>query len=141
MSTLWTHAYTSPHDLPLCPLSPRINGIIAYRRDQSPQDIIWLGKLARLHLEDGLVGANRWAVFLLSAHRGPSPAVWIFIEGNVMPQRPTKPTGFEQMYPHIARWVTSYGWIEIGADLYSRSLVRAYDEGSTVWESKDDDTT
>lgn len=58
-----------------------------------------------------------------------------------MPQRPTKPTGFEQMYPHIARWVTSYGWIEIGADLYSRSLVRAYDEGSTVWESKDDDTT
>lgn len=39
---------------------------------------------------------------------------------------PKKPTGFEQMYPHIARWVTSYGWIEIGADLYSRSLVRAF---------------
>jgi hypothetical protein len=52
-----------------------------------------------------------------------------------MPQRPKKPTGFEQMYPNIARWVTSYGWIEIGADLYSRSLVRTFDEGSTVWES------
>jgi hypothetical protein len=54
---------------------------------------------------------------------------------------PKKPTGFEHLYPHIARWVTSYGWIEIGADLYSRSLVRAFDEGSTVWESKDDDTS
>jgi hypothetical protein len=50
-------------------------------------------------------------------------------------------TGFEQIYPHIARWVKSYGWIEIGADHYSQSLVRAYDEGSTVWESKDDDTS
>ena len=58
-----------------------------------------------------------------------------------MPQRPKKPTGFEHMYPHIARWVQSYGWIEIGADHYSRSLVRAFDEGGTVWESKDDDTT
>ncbi len=45
------------------------------------------------------------------------------------------------MYPNITRWVTSYGWIEIGADLYSHSLVRAFDEGSTVWESKNDDAT
>ena len=57
-----------------------------------------------------------------------------------MLQRPERPTGFEHMYPNIARWVQSYGWIEIGGDLYSQSLVRAFDEGSTVWESKDDDT-
>jgi hypothetical protein len=29
----------------------------------------------------------------------------------------------------------------IPISLYSRSLVRAFDEGSTVWESKDDDAT
>lgn len=58
-----------------------------------------------------------------------------------MAQRPKKPTGFEQMYPHIARWVTSHGWIEIGADHYSQSLLRAFDEGGTVWESSDDEAT
>jgi hypothetical protein len=54
---------------------------------------------------------------------------------------PQGATGFEQSYPHIARWVQSYGWIEMGADHYSRSLVRALDEGGMVWESKEDDTT
>ena len=50
-------------------------------------------------------------------------------------------TGFEQTYPNIARWVKSYGWIEIGGDLYSQSLIRALDEGGMVWESKDNDAT
>ncbi len=50
-------------------------------------------------------------------------------------------SGFEQTYPNIARWVQSYGWIEIGSDHYSQSLVRALDEGGMVWESKDDDST
>lgn len=54
---------------------------------------------------------------------------------------PQGATGFEHMYPHITRWVQSYGWIEMGADHYSRSLVRALDEGGMVWESKEDDTT
>ena len=49
-------------------------------------------------------------------------------------------SGFEQLYPNIARWVKSYGWIEIGGDLYSQSLIRALDEGGMVWESKDDDS-
>jgi hypothetical protein len=40
----------------------------------------------------------------------------------------------EQAFPHIARWVTSQGWIEIGSDGYSRSFVRALDEGGMVWE-------
>lgn len=58
-----------------------------------------------------------------------------------MPQRPKRPTGFEQLYPNIARWVQSYGWIEIGDDGQSPSFVRALDEGGTVWESDDDDAT
>jgi len=45
-------------------------------------------------------------------------------------------TPFETAYPNVTRWVKSYGWIEIGQDHYSRSLVRALDEGGLVWEGK-----
>ena len=44
---------------------------------------------------------------------------------------------FEQTYPHITRWVKSYGWIEIGEDDYSRSFVRALDIGGMVWEGQE----
>jgi hypothetical protein len=54
---------------------------------------------------------------------------------------PQETTGFEHTYPHIARWVQSYGWIEIGVDGQSPSFVRALDEGGTVWESDEDDMT
>jgi hypothetical protein len=43
-------------------------------------------------------------------------------------------SSFEQSYPNIARWVTSQGWIELGQDEYSTSLVRALNEGGMVWE-------
>jgi hypothetical protein len=43
-------------------------------------------------------------------------------------------TSFEESYPNIARWVTSQGWIELGQDEYSSSLVRALNEGGMVWE-------
>ncbi len=44
---------------------------------------------------------------------------------------------FEQTYPSIAKWVKSYGWIEVGqVDWYRESLVRALDEGGIVWEGK-----
>ncbi len=39
-----------------------------------------------------------------------------------------------ETYPHLARWVTAYGWVEIGQDEYSRSFVRALDEGGMTWE-------
>jgi hypothetical protein len=45
---------------------------------------------------------------------------------------------FSQAYPNIAHWVKAQGWIEIGQDEYSSSLVRALDEGGMVWESGDD---
>jgi hypothetical protein len=43
---------------------------------------------------------------------------------------------FAQTYPHIARWVRGYGWIEWGDDLFPlerRSCIRALDEGGLVW--------
>jgi hypothetical protein len=43
---------------------------------------------------------------------------------------------FEQTYPAIAQWVESYGWIELGQDDYSRSMVRALDIGGMIWEGK-----
>jgi hypothetical protein len=43
-------------------------------------------------------------------------------------------TPFEKSYPNITSWVTSQGWIELGQDEYSSSLVRALDEGGMVWE-------
>jgi hypothetical protein len=42
---------------------------------------------------------------------------------------------FAESYPTIARWIDEQGWIEIGADEYSTSLVRALDPGGMVWES------
>jgi hypothetical protein len=44
----------------------------------------------------------------------------------------------EEVYPNIARWVTTYGWIEIGQDDYNSSFVRVLDEGGMVWEGSDD---
>jgi len=48
---------------------------------------------------------------------------------------------FSKAYPNIAHWVDTQGWIEIGQDDYSSSLVRALDEGGMVWESSDDHKT
>lgn len=43
---------------------------------------------------------------------------------------------FEQAYPRIARWVESYGWIEIGDDGMGRSWIRTLDEGGLIWEGE-----
>ena len=42
---------------------------------------------------------------------------------------------FESAYPNIVRWVLD-GWIEVGHESDSDSLVRAFDEGGAVWEGK-----
>jgi hypothetical protein len=50
----------------------------------------------------------------------------------------TQPASFDQRFPVIARWVSQEeGWVEIGADDYSRSLVRALYGGGMVWEGTD----
>ena len=45
-------------------------------------------------------------------------------------------TPTETSYPHVARWVQDFGWIEIGQDDFSRSMVRALDIGGLIWEGK-----
>jgi hypothetical protein len=42
---------------------------------------------------------------------------------------------FEETYPHIAQWVRTWGWIEIGDDTMAGSFIRALDEGGLIWES------
>jgi hypothetical protein len=47
---------------------------------------------------------------------------------------------FAQCYPHIAKWVRGYGWIEWGDDLFPLerpSCIRALDEGGLIWAGKD----
>ena len=45
-------------------------------------------------------------------------------------------SSFETSYPTITEWIKSSGWIEIGQDDESHSMVRALDEGGLVWEGK-----
>ena len=42
---------------------------------------------------------------------------------------------FTSKYSNIANWVLD-GWIELGADEYNKSFVRAFDIGGMVWEGK-----
>ena len=43
----------------------------------------------------------------------------------------------DQAFPHLARWVMTYGWIEIGRDDSSRSFVRAFIDGRMIWERQE----
>ena len=44
-------------------------------------------------------------------------------------------SSFDEMFPTIARWISQEeGWVELGADDYSRSLARALYGGGIVWE-------
>jgi hypothetical protein len=44
-------------------------------------------------------------------------------------------------YPNVAQWIDVQGWIEIGQDEFSSSLVRCLDMGDMVWESSDEHKT
>lgn len=48
---------------------------------------------------------------------------------------------FTEIYPSITRWINEQGWIEIGQDENSESLIRAIDEGGLVWKSSEKQTT
>jgi hypothetical protein len=46
------------------------------------------------------------------------------------------PLSFETHYSNLAIWIRDYeGWIEIGRNEMSRSLVRVLNPGGRVWES------
>ena len=44
---------------------------------------------------------------------------------------------FAQAFPHLTRWVTMQGWIEIGDDSMQPSRVRVLDEGGLIWAGGD----
>jgi hypothetical protein len=44
---------------------------------------------------------------------------------------------FETAYPNLSRWIEAFGWIEMGQDDYSRSLIRILDTGGMIWESQE----
>ena len=44
---------------------------------------------------------------------------------------------FDERFPNIAAWIRhDEGWIELGADEYSRSMVRVLDLGGLLWKSE-----
>ncbi len=47
--------------------------------------------------------------------------------------RKGEPDSFTEKYPNIADWVKD-GWIEIGRDGHSTSIIRVLDEGGLIWE-------
>lgn len=42
---------------------------------------------------------------------------------------------FDEQYPNISWWVTEIGWIELGEDHMSASMIRILNEGGMHWES------
>ena len=48
----------------------------------------------------------------------------------------------DAQYPTLSEWILSgSGWIELGQDEYSDSLVRILDIGGLLWESEKDYAT
>ena len=47
--------------------------------------------------------------------------------------RKDEPDHFTERYPNIASWIKG-GWIEIGRNGYSTSIIRVLDEGGLIWE-------
>lgn len=45
---------------------------------------------------------------------------------------------FDQLYPNIAWWAEYGGWLELGQDDYSTSLIRVLDMGGMLWESEEE---
>ena len=45
---------------------------------------------------------------------------------------------FDDLYPHIAWWAQGGGWLELGQDEYSHSMIRVLDMGGMLWESDED---
>lgn len=43
---------------------------------------------------------------------------------------------FEKNYPYISSWISTSGWIEVGADENSSSMLRILDEGGMIWEDR-----
>ncbi len=47
---------------------------------------------------------------------------------------------FSKEYPYVSSWISTTGWIEIGQDEYSSSMLRIINEGGIVWEDTESNT-
>lgn len=47
----------------------------------------------------------------------------------------SKPSG-SASYPHLWRWVTEFGTVEVGHCGQTRSFIRVLDEGGMVWKGR-----
>lgn len=43
---------------------------------------------------------------------------------------------FDAQYPHLAEWMKGRGWIELGYDGFSSSMIRVLDVGGLIWEGE-----
>lgn len=44
---------------------------------------------------------------------------------------------FDDLYPNLTWWADGGGWIELGRDDFSRSMIRVLDIGGLLWEGKE----
>ncbi len=69
-------------------------------------------------------------------HARQAPGGHTHTQAMTVAQSDRPDTPAETNYPHVAHWVHDCGWIEIGQDDYSHSMVRALDIGGLIWEGK-----
>ncbi len=108
------------------------NADLARHLGTSHQTVYMLTQdLLRQGLIRGESQGRTWRFHSLQAPPAPTHA-----QGAAVAQSDQSATPAETNYPHVARWVRDCGWIEIGQDDFSRSMVRALDIGGLIWEGK-----
>lgn len=45
---------------------------------------------------------------------------------------------FDDLYPNVAWWAGGGGWVELGQDDFSRSMIRVLDIGGLLWEGEEE---
>ena len=56
-------------------------------------------------------------------------------EKKAVEYQPT--SDIEEQFPAVAKWVRSYGWIEVGSEQTFGFVVRALDDGGLIYNSED----
>ncbi len=108
------------------------NADLARHLGTSHQTVYMLTQdLLRQGLIRGESQGRTWRFHALQAPAAPTHTQEMTVAQSNRSDTPT-----ETSYPHVARWVQDFGWIEIGQDDYSRSMVRALDIGGLIWEGK-----
>ncbi len=108
------------------------NADLARHLGTSHQTVYMLTQdLLRQGLIRGESQGRTWRFRALQAPAAPTHA-----QGAAVAQSSQSATPAETNYPHVARWVQDFGWIEIGQDDYSHSMVRALNIGGLIWEGK-----